>query len=125
MRLLLDTHVLLWWLDDDPRLSKEARAAIANEENVVYISAVSAWEIVIKRGLGKLDMPDTWAETVAREPFRRLPVTWDHALNVADLPAIHRDPFDRMLVVQAQTEDLTLVTTDPVLARYAIRVVTT
>jgi PIN domain nuclease of toxin-antitoxin system len=118
MNLLLDTHVLLWWLADDPALSARARAAIGHTDNLVYVSAVTLWEIVIKRSLGKLDLPGDWAEVLAREPFRRLPVTWDHALRVAQLPNVHRDPFDRLLIAQAMEEDLVLVTGDELLARY-------
>ena len=122
MQLLLDTRVLLWWLTDDPALSARARDAIADAKNVVHVSAVSLWEIVIKRSLGKLELPDDWAEVLAREPMRRLPVTWDHALRVATLPDVHRDPFDRLLIAQALVEDLVLVTGDELLARYSVAV---
>jgi len=120
MRLLLDTNALLWWLADDRKLSDEAREAIGNVDHSVYVSAVTVWEIVIKRRLGKLELPDNWAEVVANQPLCRLPVTWDHALRVAHLPDVHRDPFDRMLVAQAIEEDLVLVTGDKLLAQYAI-----
>ncbi len=119
MRLLLDTNVLLWWLADDPRLAEQAHEAIGNVDNVVYVSAVTMWEIVIKRSLGKLELPDNWAEVVAKQPLRRLPVTWDHALRVAQLPLVHRDPFDRLLVAQAIEEEFVLVTGDKLLAQYA------
>lgn len=118
MRLLLDTHVLLWWLADDPLLGPKAREAIADTDNVVYVSAATMWEIVIKRSLGKLELPDDWATVVEQEPMRRLPITWEHALQVSKLPPVHRDPFDRMLVAQAIAEELVLVTGDELLAKY-------
>lgn len=121
MRLLLDTHVLLWWLDDAPRLGAEARAAVALPRNVVYVSSVTAWEITIKRALGKLEIPANWPEVVAAEPFRQLPVAWEHALDVGSLPDLHRDPFDRLLIAQARVEGLVLVTGDDIAARYDVR----
>lgn len=120
MNLLLDTHVVLWWLGDMSDLSVGARAAIAERSNIVHVSAVTAWEIVVKRALGKLDIPEPWEEALAQEPFSKLPVTWAHALAVGRLADIHRDPFDRLLVAQARVEGLTLVTRDAALARYGI-----
>jgi PIN domain nuclease of toxin-antitoxin system len=120
MRLLLDTHVLLWWLKGAPELQPALREAIADPANLVYVSAVSIWEIEIKRALHKLQMPANWLDVVADEGFRRLPVTWEHAGHVARLPAIHRDPFDRMLVAQAMIEKLVLVTDDATVRRYGV-----
>jgi PIN domain nuclease of toxin-antitoxin system len=120
VRLLLDTHVVLWWLDDSPLLSREAKTAIADADNVVYVSAVSVWEIVLKRNLGKLTLPDRWEQALLDEPFRRLPVTWEHALELARLPELHRDPFDRLLLAQAAAEGLVLVTQDEAVLRYAV-----
>ncbi len=118
MRLLLDTHALLWWLADDPSLCGAARRAIEDPSNMVYVSAVSIWEISIKRGLGKLSIPDDWFEVLSQEALRRIPITWDHAAAVSKLPDIHRDPFDRLLAVQAKAEELIVVTRDDVFARY-------
>lgn len=120
MNLLLDTHVVLWWLADAPELSAGARDAIAERSNVVHVSAVTAWEIVVKRALGKLEIPDRWEQAIERERFSTLAVTWRHALRVGELPDIHRDPFDRLLVAQALVEDLTLVSRDAILDRYGI-----
>ncbi|MDJ0764416.1 MAG: type II toxin-antitoxin system VapC family toxin [Myxococcota bacterium] len=120
MNLLLDTHVLLWWLGDDPSLSDRAKQAIAKTENSVTVSAVSIWEIAIKRALGKIQIPDEWISVIAEEPFRRLPITWEHAGEVERLPLIHRDPFDRLLIAQSSIEKLTLVTHDKTNQRYAI-----
>lgn len=123
MNLLLDTHVLLWWLAGDPALAEDARAAIADPGNGVWVSAASAWEIAIKSALGRLSLPGPANEVVPAalkaNDFAPLPVSIDHALGVADLPRHHADPFDRILIAQAMAERLTLVTADRVFARYA------
>jgi PIN domain nuclease of toxin-antitoxin system len=121
VRLLLDTHVLLWWLADDPSLPAAARGAIADEPEV-FVSAASAWEIAIKRALGKLDAPDDLEGAVGASGFLQLPVKFDHAATAGVLPRHHEDPFDRMLVAQARCESLTLVTADKRLSRYPISV---
>lgn len=118
MRLLLDTHVLIWW-DEDASLSQRARRAIA-EANEVYVSAVSAWEVAIKSSIGRIRTTRTVAEAAADSGFLELPVTFVHAERVGKLPFHHRDPFDRLLVAQAQAEHLTLVTRDRSFARYRI-----
>lgn len=120
MNLLLDTHVLLWWLDDHPTLSKKARTTIADPENLVLISAAVIWEIRIKQALGKLEIPRNFRNVLDRQPFEMLDITAHHAHAVGDLPAHHRDPFDRMLVAQAKVEGLTLVSRDVRLKRYKI-----
>jgi len=125
MRLLLDTHVLLWWMDDSADLQPKARNAIADSENLVYLSAVTVWEIVVKRALGKLDIPDNWKDILDNESFRRLPVTCEHALGLEKLPDLHRDPFDRLLLAQAITDDLVLVTHDETMLRYTVRTLRT
>jgi len=122
VRLLLDTHVLLWALTDDPSLSAAARAAIVDGRNRVVVSAVSAWEITIKRSLGKLRAPADLAEEVAAHRFTPLAVSLEHALAVGALPDLHRDPFDRLLVAQAGVEGLTIVTRDRAIARYDVDV---
>lgn len=123
MKLLLDTHALLWWLGDDPQLATEARKAIADSEHLVAVSAASAWEISIKRALGKLDAPDDLTDAVAASGFEPLPITLQHAVGVASLPRHHDDPFDRMLIAQAQAEDLTIVTRDPRFRDYRVGIV--
>ena len=122
MNLLLDTHVVLWWLADDPSLDDAVRRAISDPENTVFLSAVVVWEMRIKQMIGKLDLPPEFAEVLADQDFVELPVTVAHAHAVADLPPIHRDPFDRLLVAQAKVEGLTLVTRDPALAEYGVAV---
>lgn len=122
MNLLLDTHALLWWLEDNPMLSIEAREAIADGRNIVFVSAVVIWEIRIKQALGKLQLPSNFREVLSSQAFDELPLTVDHAHRLAELPPLHRDPFDRMLVAQAMAERLTVVTRDPDIARYPVRV---
>jgi PIN domain nuclease of toxin-antitoxin system len=120
MNLLLDTHVLLWWLDDPAQLSEVAGTAIRDGANVVWVSAATAWEIVIKKTLGKLDAPDNLDEVLRECRFTPLPITIAHALAVQSLPMHHRDPFDRMLVAQARAEGMTIVTHDPKVLEYPV-----
>lgn len=121
MRLLLDTHALLWWLSDSSRLSSDSRQAITEPENVVFLSSVVVWEIRIKESIGKLDLPQGFRDVLDAEAFVELPMTSEHAHAVRDLPMLHRDPFDRLLIAQARTEGLTLVTRDPEIGRYDVR----
>ena len=118
MKLLLDTHLLLWWLDASPSLPAQARTLIGDPENTVFLSAVSLWEIWLKQSLGKLRLPPVFEQCLAREAFEALPLTASHARQVALLPWHHRDPFDRMLVAQALAERLVLLTADEALAAY-------
>ncbi len=124
MRLLLDTHALLWWLDGDRRLSRKARTAITAESNSVIVSAASAWEITTKARLGKLpgaiDVAADVAGCVAGQGFSTLDITILHAQRAGRLPGDHRDPFDRMLIAQAQIEDLSLVSDDRVFDTYGV-----
>ncbi len=120
MTLLLDTHAFLWWLDDPQLLSKAARKAIGNGKNTVYISAAVAWEIAIKRSLGKLDAPDDLETAMVANRFLSLPVTISHALAVRTLADHHRDPFDRLLITQAKLEGFKLVSRDPHIPRYGV-----
>ena len=118
MKLLLDTHILLWWLNDDPLLSKSLRKLIQDPENTVFISAVALWEIWLKQSLGKLKLPSNFKALLELEEFENLPLTARQAAAVASLPWHHRDPFDRMLVAQAQMERLILVSVDENLPAY-------
>lgn len=120
-RLLLDTHAFLWWLADDPRLGEKARALIADPANEVFVSAASGWEAAIKAALGKLELPGPLDAAVEEEGFTHMPITFFHGEQAGSLPPHHRDPFDRMLVAQAQAEGLTVVTADPHIAVYGIR----
>ena len=121
MRLLLDTHVVLWWLDDSAELSDEVKGLLDSEPGV-YVSAVTPWEIAIKQSLGKLDGPEDLAERVRDSQFTGLPITAGHSVRAGRLPGHHRDPFDRILVAQAQIEGMTLVTRDKWIPQYDVRV---
>ena len=120
MTLLLDTHALLWWLDDPSRLTKAAWKAIGEGKNTVYVSAAVAWEIAIKRSLGKLDAPADLEAAMSANRFLPLPVTIPHALAVRALPPVHRDPFDRLLIAQAMHEGFKLVSRDPNVPLYGV-----
>ena len=121
MNLLLDTCVLLWWLDDpNTLLSEQALTAIRNPDNQIIVSVVSAWEIAIKKTLGKLESPDNLKEVIADAEFKLMPIDYEHVWQVKNLPLHHRDPFDRLLVSQATVENLTLVTRDSRLKAYNV-----
>jgi len=118
MNLLLDTHVVLWWLDDCPSLSDKARAAIADNNNLIVLSAVVIWEIRIKQALGKLEITPNFYAVIKQQGFEMLSVSPDHADAVGDFPMHHRDPFDRILLAQAKLENLTIVTHDAIFQKY-------
>ena len=123
MRLLLDTHVLLWWLAADPTLSAGARDAISDPDAEVLVSAASAWEISIKKALGLLDAPPDLEPMLERHGFIALPIDVRHALLAGELPRHHEDPFDRMLVAQAQIEELTIVSRAGRITAYGVPVI--
>jgi len=122
MNLFLDTHIFLWWLGDNPLLSKKARNAISNVDNIIFLSAVNIWEIRIKQALGKLEITPDFFSIMKQQGFEILSITADHANRVGDLPMHHRDPFDRMLIAQAMEENLTIVTHDKVFNSYEIQI---
>lgn len=128
MRLLLDTQVWLWMVQDPDRLGPEARQKLTDPSSVLLLSAASAWEIAIKNSLGKLDLPEppqTFVPTrMQRDAVDALPVLHSHALRVASLPLLHRDPFDRILVAQAQHEQIPIVTADEQVRRYDVDILT-
>jgi PIN domain nuclease of toxin-antitoxin system len=111
-RLLVDTHALLWWLKNDPSLSPTGRAELAAPANEVLVSTASIWEIAVKRSQGRLTVPEPLLEVIEREGFTWLLVSPVHAWAVSELPLHHRDPFDRLLIAQAQIEDVAIVTAD-------------
>ena len=120
-RLLLDTHVVLWALAEPAKLTRPARTALEEAENEVFVSVVSGWEIAIKRALGKLEAPDDLEAAIRMQGFEPFLMTFHHAAEAGSLPPHHRDPFDRMLIAQAQAEGLVLVTRDPDIPRYGVR----
>lgn len=124
MNLLLDTHVLLWVLDGSPKLSIKARDLITDGRNIVFVSAVSAWEISIKKGLGLLELPQgNYINELRIHRFTPLAITTEHTIAVEHLPSHHKDPFDRMLVAQAKIEKLSLVTRDSKIKAYSIPII--
>ena len=122
-RLLLDTHAFLWWLSDDPSLGADARQMIGEPRNQVLVSAASIWEISIKQAKGMLEAPEDLEALVEDEGFTKLPISLFHGQQAGKLPEIHRDPFDRMLIAQAQAEGLELITADGIIPQYGVRVV--
>lgn len=122
MRLLIDSHVLLWWFDGGEQLSETTRSTIGDTGNQALVSAATLWELSIKQSLGKLEVDVDLRGHAVEQGFEELPVTGRHALAVRDLPHRHRDPFDRMLVAQAGLEGLTLVTADRRLSAYGVPV---
>ena len=123
-RLLLDTHVFLWWRSEPVRLDSKVRDSIATAD-LVFVSVASAWEAAIKVSLGRLELPDTIESGVLASGFEKLLITFSHAEHAASLPLHHRDPFDRMLVAQARAEGLTLVTHDRLLEPYDVQILWT
>ena len=121
MSLLLDTHVVLWWLSDDPGLADDIKERLDHEPDI-HVSAATIWEIAIKQALGKIIAPEDLPERVRGSGFRELPIDFAHATAAGRLPLIHRDPFDRMLVAQARCEGLTLVTRDTHCQQYDVAI---
>lgn len=125
MNLLLDTHVLLWALENSSELSGPARDAIVDGKNMVFVSAASVWEISIKKAIGKLDAPDNLIEEIKLHRFTKLDIEFEHAELAGQLPLIHKDPFDRMLVAQASVEKLVLITRDELIPKYRVKTLKT
>lgn len=124
MKLLLDTHAFVWWLEDNPKLAETAKVLISDPDSSVWVSAVAIWEISIKMALGKLQVEsDDLAGEIAASGFLELPISARHAMIAGSLPKHHEDPFDRMLIAQAQSEGLTIVTRDSAFPSYGIPLV--
>jgi PIN domain nuclease of toxin-antitoxin system len=126
MKLLLDTHIFLWWILEDPRLPLAASEVIADSDNELYLSSASTWEMVIKSAIGKLSLPASPATFIKDQlilnEITPLPITIEHTFALASLPMLHKDPFDRMLIAQTNYENLTLVTDDPTIKKYHVNV---
>ncbi len=120
MKYLLDTHVIIWWLTEPLKIKKKARQIIADPNNSLFVSAASIWELAIKSKLGRIKLPYNLIETLNHERIQLLEISGQHALATIDLPLIHQDPFDRMLIAQAKYEDLILMTHDRVLQKYVV-----
>ena len=126
MKLLLDTHTFIWWRDTPENLSARAYEAISSTESDIYLSVVAVWEIQIKRAIGKIEVKGSLHDAIRAERdangFRILSVELAHSLNIENLPPIHGDPFDRMLIAQAMVEEMTVVTVDPKFTEYGVKV---
>jgi PIN domain nuclease of toxin-antitoxin system len=123
MKLLLDTHILLWWLTQDRKLSQTEVDIITEPDNLVFVSAATGWEIAVKKMIGKLEAPDDLPAALAANNFLELPIKIEHSQQLYRLPLYHQDPFDRMMIAQAMSEDLTLMTRDTKIALYDIRII--
>ena len=124
MSYLLDTHTLLWWLEDNPSLSFESKKIISNPNNLIFVSPVNTWEITIKKALGKLETPEDLEQAILDCSFNHLPITIKHTIFVENLENHHDDPFDRLLIAQAKIEGLTIITRDNKITRYNVPVIT-
>ena len=123
MKLLLDTHIILWWLTQDRKLSQTELTIITDPDNLIFVSAATAWEIAVKKMIGKLSAPDDLSAALAANDFLKLPISIEHTQKLYQLPLHHHDPFVRMLIVQAMSEDLTLMTRDAKIALYGIKII--
>jgi PIN domain nuclease of toxin-antitoxin system len=127
MNALLDTHTFIWWVADAPQLSKTAKAFIANPDNKIFFSAASAWEIVIKVGTGKLTLPkepDIYITSrLTSNRFQILPIELSHTLQIAKLPDLHRDPFDRIIIAQSQITGMPILTVDRLIIQYPVDII--
>jgi PIN domain nuclease of toxin-antitoxin system len=127
MKVLLDTHAFLWWITDDPKLSLRVRGIISDGENEVFISAATGWEIAIKAQIGRLKLPDEPRRFILEQlkinSMKSLPIEMRHALHISTLPIHHQDPFDRILIAQAQMEELPVLSADPQFGKYEVTII--
>jgi PIN domain nuclease of toxin-antitoxin system len=117
---LLDTHILLWWVTDPKQIASKASKIIGDKENSIFISSASLWEMAIKKSLGRLTLPINIVEILQTEGFQMMPIGYEEALGISDLPQIHQDPFDRMLVMQAKLHNCVLITRDKNIMDYPV-----
>ncbi|MBF0266097.1 MAG: type II toxin-antitoxin system VapC family toxin [Gammaproteobacteria bacterium] len=122
-KILIDTHVFLWWISDNKNLGENARKYISNPQNRIYLSSVSSWEISIKKNKGLLEAPDDIASIVNEEGFEELPISIFHGELAGKLESIHKDPFDRMMIAQAKAEAMELLTDDLYIKKYSISII--
>jgi PIN domain nuclease of toxin-antitoxin system len=125
MRCLMDTHIFIWWILDHPKLPRSSRQIIADSTTELFFSSASAWEIIIKSTIGKLSLPENPTGWIRKHldlnRINALPITLEHALMLHELPNLHKDPFDRIMVAQARCEDLTILTDDEWIPKYAVK----
>lgn len=122
-RILLDTHAILWWLSGNQLLGRNSIETISNQDNDIFVSAASIWEIAINKKKGLLEAPDDFDSIIVEEGFKQLPISLYHAERAGELELHHKDPFDRMLIVQAQAEGLSLMTSDKAISMYSVKVI--
>ena len=120
MRYLLDTHIILWWFSNPELINLQARAIIKDKSNIIFISAASCWEMAIKSSIGRLNLPQQLLTLMTQENFQLLPILPEETLAISDLPLIHSDPFDRLLIMQAKLHDLVLLTRDEQIKKYPL-----
>lgn len=120
MQYLLDTHIILWWFTTPEKIKPKAQKIIRDKSNMIFLSSASFWEMAIKKSLGRLTLPHNLIEAVAQESFKMLPIHPEESLGVADLPFLHSDPFDRLLIIQAKLHDLIIITKDSKISEYPV-----
>lgn len=120
MQYLIDTHIILWWLTSPEIIQEKAQKIIRDKSNSIFISSASFWEMAIKKSIGRLTLPHNLLEAVSAERFKILPIMPEDALGVADLPLLHADPFDRLLIIQAKLHDLVIITRDTKITEYPV-----
>lgn len=120
MNVILDTHIVLWWLADSPKLSEKARAVIIDADNLIFVSVATVWEIAIKKALGKLHVPDDLSNALQVNRFAPISITLEHAELAGGLPRHHEDPFDRMIIAQSKIENLTVLSQDKYFCHYEV-----
>lgn len=120
MEYLIDTHIILWWFTTPEMIQEKAQKIIRNKSNNIFISSASFWEMAIKKSIGRLTLPHNLLEAVSAERFKILPIMPEDALGVADLPLLHADPFDRLLIIQAKLHDLVIITRDEKITEYPV-----
>lgn len=120
MHYLLDTHIVLWWLTEPEKIHAKAQKTIRDRANDMFVSAATFWEMAIKKSIGRLTLPHNLLETVALEGFKILPIMPEECIGVADLPMLHADPFDRLLILQAKLYDLVIITRDSKIMEYPV-----
>ncbi|MFP3012210.1 MAG: type II toxin-antitoxin system VapC family toxin [Rickettsia sp.] len=123
MKYLLDTHILLQWLNNDKALPYKIAEIIANPDNIIFVSSVNTWEITIKKSLGKLEAPNDLEKAIEANEFQKLPISIAHSTYIANLPLYHKDPFDRLLIAQAIVKGLTLLTCDTYISKYFVHTI--
>ena len=123
MEYLLDTHVILWWLTQPQKINQKAQQIIQDQSNRIFLSSASFWEMAIKKSIGRLTLPHNLIETITAENFKILPILPEECLGIADLPLLHSNPFDRLIIIQAKLNNMIVITNDQKIAEYPVVIV--